>query len=107
MNLLCWGRLEQADAMAARNPDTTLVIDHLGLQQPFEPPVPAEPLADLPSLLALAAHPNVTVKISGAGTLSHEAVPYKDIWDPLAASSTRSGSTAACGAPTGPAPSRS
>ena len=23
------------------------------------------------------------MKISGAGTLSHEAFPYKDIWDPL------------------------
>jgi len=24
--------------LAARNPNTRLVIDHLGLQQPFEPP---------------------------------------------------------------------
>ncbi len=84
VNLLCWGRLPQVDTMAARNPGTTLVVDHLGLQQPFVPPVPAEPWAELPRLLALAAHPNVTVKISGAGTLSHEAFPYKDIWDPLA-----------------------
>ena len=38
VNLLCWGRLEQAQEMAARNPETMLVIDHLGLQQPFEPP---------------------------------------------------------------------
>jgi L-fuconolactonase len=34
-------------------------------------------------LLALAAHDNVAVKISGACTLSHEPFPYKDIWDPL------------------------
>ena len=39
--------------------------------------------ADLPKLLALAAHDNVAVKISGACTLSHEPFPYKDIWDPL------------------------
>jgi L-fuconolactonase len=84
VNLLCWGRLEQAGALAARNPNTRLVIDHLGLQQPFEPPAPAQPWADLPTLLALAAHDNITVKISGACTLSHEAFPYKDIWDPLA-----------------------
>ena len=38
VNLLCWGRLEQAGQLAARNPNTRLVIDHLGLQQPFEPP---------------------------------------------------------------------
>ncbi|HUH86066.1 MAG TPA: amidohydrolase family protein [Stellaceae bacterium] len=84
VNLLCWGRLEQTEQMAARNPDTMLVIDHLGLQQPFEPPVPAEPFAELPKLLRLAAHDNVVVKISGACTLSHKPFPYSDIWDPLA-----------------------
>lgn len=84
VNLLCWGRLDQAKALAARNPDTQLVIDHVGLQQPFEPPAPANPFADLPNLLALAAHKNVAVKITGACTLSHQPFPYKDIWDPLA-----------------------
>ena len=83
VNLLCWGRLEQAGQMAGRNPNAKLVIDHLGLQQPFEPPAPAEPFADLPKLLKLAAHDNVTVKITGACTLSHQPFPYKDLWDPL------------------------
>jgi L-fuconolactonase len=83
VNLMCWGRLEQAAQMAARNPNTRLVIDHLGLQQPFEPPPPAAPFADLPKVLALAAHDNIAIKISGACTLSHEPFPYKDIWDPL------------------------
>ena len=69
--------------MAARNPDTRLVVDHLGLQQPFEPPPPAEPFADLPKVLALAAYENVAIKITGACTLSHELFPYNDIWDPL------------------------
>jgi predicted TIM-barrel fold metal-dependent hydrolase len=83
VNLLCWGRLEQTTRLAARNPDTMLVIDHLGLQQPFEPPAPAEPFADLPKLLDLAAHDNIVVKITGACTLSHESFPYNDLWDPL------------------------
>jgi predicted TIM-barrel fold metal-dependent hydrolase len=83
VNLLCWGRLEQAAQMAARNADTRIVIDHLGLQQPFEPPAPANGWADVPKVAALAAHPNVTIKISGACTLSREPFPYKDIWDPL------------------------
>ena len=83
VNILCTGRLEQVDQLARHNRDTQLVIDHLGLPQPFEPPPPAEPWADLPALLRLAAHPNVAVKISGAGTLSHEPFPYRDIWDPL------------------------
>src|SRR5439155_4938053 len=66
-----------------RNPNTQLVIDHLGLQQPFEPPPPAEPFAELPRVLALAAYPNVAIKISGACTLSHQPFTYNDIWDPL------------------------
>jgi L-fuconolactonase len=54
------------------------------LQQPFQPPAPAQPFADLPALLALAAHDNVVVKITGACTLSHQPFPYNDIWDKLA-----------------------
>jgi predicted TIM-barrel fold metal-dependent hydrolase len=60
-----------------------LVIDHLGLPQPFEPPPPKEPWAELPKVLALAAHDNVTIKISGACTLSREPFPFRDIWDPV------------------------
>jgi predicted TIM-barrel fold metal-dependent hydrolase len=83
VNLLAWGRLEMAERLAGLNPDTTLVIDHLGLQQPFAPPPPAEPFAELSKVLALATYENVVIKISGACTLSHEAFPYSDIWDPL------------------------
>lgn len=83
VNLLCWGRLEQARRMASGHPGTRIVIDHLGLQQPFEPPVPMVPFAELPKVLELAALDNVAIKISGACTLSHGAFPYKDIWDPL------------------------
>lgn len=35
-------------------------------------------------MLALAQHPNVVIKITGACTLSKQAYPYPDIWDPLA-----------------------
>jgi predicted TIM-barrel fold metal-dependent hydrolase len=83
VNLLCRGRWDQVSALAKRNPSTRLVIDHLGLNQPFEPPVPAEPFAELPGLLGLASHDNVVVKITGACTLSREPFPYKDLWDPL------------------------
>ena len=83
VNVACTGRLEQVGQLAARNPDTRMVIDHLGLPQPHEPPPPAKPFADLPKLLALAQHDNVAVKISGACTLSHNPFPYADIWDPL------------------------
>lgn len=83
VNLLAYGRMAQVAELAANNPGTQLVIDHLGLQQPFEPPAPTEPFADLPTVLNLAQYDNVAVKITGACTLSHEAFPYNDIWDPL------------------------
>jgi L-fuconolactonase len=83
VNLMATGRLEQAAALASRNPDTSVVIDHLGLQQPHGPPAPPQPFAELPKLLALAVHKNITVKITGACTLAQEPFPYKDIWDPL------------------------
>jgi len=83
LNCMITGRLEQAGQLAARNPNTQLVIDHLGLPQPHKPPAPPQPWAELPKLLALAAYPNIAVKISGACTLAHEPFPYKDIWDPL------------------------
>ena len=83
VNMLIWGRLDQAKGLAARNPNTVLVIDHLGLQQPFHPPPPKEPWVELPKVLSLAEHDNVRIKISGACTLSHEPFPYNDIWGPV------------------------
>lgn len=83
INILCWGAVSKIAELATRHPNTRLVIDHLGLSQPFEPPAPPEPWADLPELLALAGHDNVAVKVSGACTLSHEPFPYPDIWEPL------------------------
>jgi L-fuconolactonase len=84
VNLMARGRLEQVAQMAARNPDTLLVVDHLGLEQPFSPPAPPQPWHELPKLLSLSSRKNIVVKITGACTLSHEKFPYKDIWDPLA-----------------------
>ena len=83
VNLMCWGLLEHVARYAREHPSTMLVIDHLGLEQPFDPPAPPEPFADLPKLLELAAHDNVAVKITGACTLSREPYPYEDLWDPL------------------------
>ncbi len=83
LNLACNGRLEQVGKFAALNPDTRIVVDHLGIKQPQHPPVPEEPFADLPMLLDLAQHDNVVVKVTGACTLSRAPFPHDDIWDPL------------------------
>lgn len=84
VNMLIWGRLDQARGLAERNPDTQIVIDHLGLQQPFAPPAPKDAWAEMPKVLGLAGLKNVAMKISGACTLSQQPFPYDDIWDPLA-----------------------
>jgi predicted TIM-barrel fold metal-dependent hydrolase len=83
VNLHIAGRLDQGIELIRRNPDTQIVVDHLGLVQPFEPPVPAGPWAELPKVLTLAAHENVAMKITGVCTLSREPYPYNDIWDPV------------------------
>src|SRR5262249_47670307 len=67
----CAGRLAQAGQLAARNPNTRMVINLPALPHPHDPPPPVQPFADLQKLLALAAHDNVAVKVSGACTLSH------------------------------------
>ncbi len=83
INVLCWRKLELVAELARRHPNTQIVIDHLGLSQPFQPPAPEQPFADLPEVIALAELDNVAIKVSGACTLSHEPFPYVDIWEPL------------------------
>jgi L-fuconolactonase len=83
VNVYCTQRHAQVADIAARFPDVSLVVDHMGLVQPFHPPAPEDGWAELPNLLALAAHGNVTVKISGAGTLAREPFPFADIREPV------------------------
>lgn len=83
VNVLCWGNAPLLGGLARRNPDTRIVLDHLGLRQPFEPPPPDAPFGDLPKVVALAEYDNVAIKITGACTLSHEPFPYADLWEPL------------------------
>ena len=84
VNVMCSTKLPLLRELARRNPDTQVVVDHVGLVQPPEPPAPAEPFADLANILSLAECDNVAIKISGACTLSHQPFPYPDIWGPLA-----------------------
>ena len=83
VNIMCSGQLPLLLQLAKRNPNTQIVIDHLGLIQPPTPPAPPEPFADLDDVLSLAKCDNIAIKISGACTLSHQTFPYDDIWGPL------------------------
>ncbi|MBV1904918.1 MAG: amidohydrolase [Pseudomonadales bacterium] len=83
VNILGWGNLDLLGELARRHPQTQLVIDHIGLQQPFEPPAPENPFNNIEQVIALAQFDNIAIKISGACTLSQQAFPYLDIWEPL------------------------
>jgi predicted TIM-barrel fold metal-dependent hydrolase len=83
VNIACVGDLDLVAALARAHPSCRLVIDHLGLKQPLAPPKLAAPFANLEKVLALAQYENLAIKVSGAGTLSHEDYPFADIWDPL------------------------
>ena len=83
VNIMCSGKLPLVGELARRHPATQIVVDHVGLAQPQEPPAPPEPFSDLANVVSLAALDNVAIKISGACTLSHQPFPYTDIWEPL------------------------
>ena len=54
VNVMGSGELPLLLELARRHPDTQVVIDHVGLVQPQEPPAPPEPFADLANVLSLA-----------------------------------------------------
>lgn len=83
VNLHIAGRLDQGIELIRRNRDTQIIVDHLGLVQPHEPPVPDAPWADLDQVLTLAKLDNVVMKTTGACTLSRQPYPFADIWDPV------------------------
>ena len=70
-------------ALAERHPDCSIVVDHLGQKQPLEPPTPDAPFEHLEQAARLAHYGNVSLKISGACTLSKQGYPFADIWDPV------------------------
>ncbi len=83
VNIMSTGKMHVVGELARRNPNTQLVIDHVGMAQPRHPPAPPEPWADLSSVAAMAEFDNIAIKISGACTMAHEPFPYPDIWEPL------------------------
>ena len=68
--------LAEVSAMCASHPETTVVIDHCGRVGCKGDTFPE---ADVAALLALAAHPNVHVKLSAFYALGKGAPPYEDV----------------------------
>jgi L-fuconolactonase len=77
------GDLATPGVLAARHPEIAVIVDHLGLPQPPSYQRESPPFRSLPALLALAVHPNLAVKCSGAPTLSTQAYPFADLWPHL------------------------
>jgi L-fuconolactonase len=76
------GFADVAGGIAAAYPSANIVVDHIGLRQP-PGKVDNDPWRDLDSVISLAAFPNVSIKLSGAITLSREPFPFPDVWGAL------------------------
>jgi L-fuconolactonase len=82
VNLFATRCLDEAYTLISRNPDTVVVIDHLGLPQTYLRE-DEDVWLDLPKVLKLAELPNVRIKLTGAGTMSSQPFPFEDLWDRL------------------------
>ena len=74
----CWRRirLPAVGRIAERHPGLRLTIDHLGGKGGNTTLKDAAAMTHMPALLALAKHPNVAVKATGAPGYSSEAYPF-------------------------------
>jgi predicted TIM-barrel fold metal-dependent hydrolase len=69
-------QLAKVGEVAARHPGLKLIVDHLGRRRHSKD---AESFANLDDMLALAKHPNVAIKATGAPSYSSEPYPFRNI----------------------------
>jgi predicted TIM-barrel fold metal-dependent hydrolase len=74
--LLATDSLAYLGDVAERHPDLRLTIDHLGGRGGLTTLKDHEAMTHIPDLVALAKHPNVAVKATGAPGYSAEPYPY-------------------------------
>ena len=79
--LLAANFLSKVGEVAERHPALKLIIDHLGRRSPAETGEAA--WDNLPQMLALAKHPNIAIKATGAPSYSAGPYPVRDIHDKL------------------------
>jgi predicted TIM-barrel fold metal-dependent hydrolase len=78
--LLIPGALQVVDDIARRHPGLRIIVDHLGVPRGESGPAAFD---HLPSLLALAAHPNVYVKAAAVGDYALDPYPFRSLDVPL------------------------
>jgi predicted TIM-barrel fold metal-dependent hydrolase len=74
--VLATDSLREIGAIAERHPGLRLTIDHLGGRGGNTTLKDSAAMTHMPELLALAKHPNVAVKATGAPGYSSEAYPF-------------------------------
>jgi predicted TIM-barrel fold metal-dependent hydrolase len=74
------GALDALSDIAAKHPGLKLVIDHVGVSLRGRG---AGAFDELPSVLALARHPNIAVKASGMPAFSDQPYPFPDVHDAI------------------------
>lgn len=74
------GHLASVGELARRYPELRLVVDHLGLAVWTTFPPPPSRFDRVADVVALASCPNISIKLTGAPSLSVSGYPYPDIW---------------------------
>jgi predicted TIM-barrel fold metal-dependent hydrolase len=69
------GFLPLVDDVATRHPGLKLIVDHFGVRRPPD----GDGFVNVDELVALARHPNVALKATGAPAYSREEYPYRDV----------------------------
>lgn len=73
-------RLSQIAEIARRHPNLTLIVDHMGFAREA---TDDKAHAGAERVVALAKHPNVSVKVSALPCYSSEPYPFRNLQDPL------------------------
>ena len=79
--LLAANFLPKVGEIAERHPRLKLIVDHLGRRSPAT--TDEATWDNLPQMLALASHPNVAIKATGAPSYSGEPYPFRNVHDKL------------------------
>ncbi|MBV9836447.1 MAG: amidohydrolase family protein [Alphaproteobacteria bacterium] len=74
--MLCTDSLADVGRVAERHPGLKLTVDHLGGRGGMTTLKDHAAMVHMPQLLALARHPNIAVKATGAPGYSAEAYPF-------------------------------
>lgn len=81
VTLMATDSMDVIGRVAERHPRLRLTLDHLGGRGGLTDLKDHAAMAHMPELLALARHPNIAVKATGAPSYSTEAYPYPIMQD--------------------------